>query len=195
MTRRLVLASGSAVRAAILRNAGISFEQISPGVDEAAIKARLKGEGPETIAATLAEAKAMAVAAPGALVLGCDQILEHRGVPYDKPATLAEARARLKALAGDEHSLVNATAIACDGRIAFRHLARPRLAMRALSDVEIDAYLSAAGEDVLSSVGGYQVERLGVRLFERIEGDFFAVQGLAILPVLEFLRGRRFGSF
>lgn len=194
---RLILASGSAIRAHILRAAGLAFDMKKPDVDEAAIKAAMLGDGAglEDIAMALAEAKALAVAAAGALVIGSDQILEHRGALFDKPASRAEARDRLIRLQGDAHSLINAVAIAEDGRIVFRHLDRPRLFMRALAPQEIDRYLDAAGDEVLASVGAYQIESLGARLFERIEGDHFAVLGLALFPLLAFLRRRGIGGF
>jgi septum formation protein len=194
---RLILASGSAIRAQILRSAGLAFVMKKPDVDEAAIKQRMveEGAGLEDIAMALAEAKALAVAASGALVIGSDQILEHRGAPFDKPVSLAEAKARLLELQGDEHSLINAVAVAEDGRIVFRHLDRPRLFMRPLGPEEIDRYLDAAGDEVLASVGAYQIESLGARLFERIEGDHFAVLGLALFPLLDFLRSRGIGGF
>lgn len=188
MTPPLILASGSAIRARILEGAGIPFRVTKPGVDESRLKTDMAGAPLEEIAAALAEAKALAVTAPGALVLGSDQILEHEGLLYDKPASRAEAKARLLTLQGGAHTLINAVAIARDGRIVFRHLARPRLVMRALSGAEIDRYLEAAGDDVLASVGAYQVEALGAQLFERIEGDYFAVLGLSLFPVLGFLR-------
>ncbi|MBB5517652.1 Maf family protein [Amphiplicatus metriothermophilus] len=191
MPRPIVLASGSAIRARILKDAGLAFEIVRPETDEAAIKRAGIAEGLdiETLAMRLAEAKARAVRAPArALVVGADQILEFEGRPYDKPASLAEARARLKEWRGRTHTLINAVAVAEDGAIVFRHLDRPRLSMRALTDGEIDRYLEAAGPGILASVGAYQVESLGARLFDRIEGDYFAVLGLSLLPLLGFLR-------
>ena len=185
----LTLASGSAIRAAILAGAKVAFDIVRPDVDEEAIKKAARAEGltlHET-AQRLADAKALSVAAPGP-VLGSDQILSFEGEGYDKPRTREEARARLALLQGRPHTLINATAIARGGRIVFRHLEEPRLSMRAMTDDEIDAYLDAAGPDILSSVGAYQVEALGARLFERIDGDYFAVLGLALYPVLGYLR-------
>lgn len=191
MSKRLILASGSAIRARILDSAGLVFDVMRPEVDEAAIKRAALAAG-RTLAETaqlLADAKALAVAAPpDALALGADQILAFDGEGFDKPQSMAEARARLLRLQGRDHALINASAIAQGGRIVFRHLAAPRLFMRAMTADEIDAYLAAAGEEILSSVGAYQVEALGSRLFERIEGDYFAVLGLALHPVLGYLR-------
>ena len=191
MSKRLILASGSAIRARILDSAGLVFDVMRPEVDEAAIKraALATGRTLAEIAQLLADAKALAVAAPpDALALGADQILAFDGEGFDKPQSMAEARARLLRLQGRDHALINASAIARGGRIVFRHLAAPRLFMRAMTADEIDAYLAAAGEEILSSVGAYQVEALGSRLFERIEGDYFAVLGLALHPVLGYLR-------
>lgn len=190
---KIVLASGSAIRAAILSAAGVPFEQKSPPVDEDAIKRAAVSAGLdlEETAMNLAEAKALAVAAePDALVIGADQILEFEGHAYDKPRTMDEARARLCALQGASHTLINAVAVARRGEIVWRHLGRPQLTMRNMDPAEIDAYLAAAGEPILASVGAYQVEKLGARLFDRIEGDYFAVLGLALFPLLGFLRAQ-----
>ncbi|MGE0409549.1 MAG: nucleoside triphosphate pyrophosphatase [Amphiplicatus sp.] len=196
MTARLTLASASAIRAKILRDAGLDFDIARPEVDEAAIKAEMleAGAALEEIAMALAEAKALAFTAPG-LVIGSDQILEFRGGLFDKPQSRAEAMARLLELQGAAHSLINAVAIAEAGKIVFRHLDRPRLFMRAVSAAEIGRYLDAAGDGVLSSVGAYQIEGLGARLFERVEGDYFAVLGLSLFPALGFLQSRGIGGF
>lgn len=190
MTRRLILASGSAIRARILKEARIPFAVAKPDVNEDAIKqmARAEGLSLQATAARLADAKALSIAAPDALVLGSDQIMAFEGRGFDKPRSMAEAGARLGALQGRAHSLINAVSIAKDGAVVFRHLDEPVLYMREMSAEEISAYLNAAGEDVLASVGAYQVEALGARLFERIEGDYFAVLGLSLMPVLGYLR-------
>ncbi len=187
---RLILASGSAIRAQILDAAGVRFDVVKPGVDEDALKdkARREGLSLRETAARLADAKALAVTAPGAVVLGSDQIMAFKGEGFDKPRSMAEAHERLMSLQGQAHTLINAVSIARDAKIVFRHLDEPTLFMRTMSEDEIAAYLEAAGEGVLASVGAYQVEALGARLFERIEGDFFAVLGLSLMPVLGYLR-------
>ncbi len=190
MKPRLILASTSAIRARILKAAGVPFEAIKPDVDESAIKAIAAREGlalPD-IAQRLADAKALAVEAPGAIILGSDQMMAFEGRGFDKPQTMGEARRRLIELQGRTHTLINAVSIAKEGRIAFRHLDEPKLRMRAMSAEEIDAYLDQAGEEILASVGAYQVEALGSRLFDQIDGDYFAVLGLSLTPVLGFLR-------
>jgi septum formation protein len=188
---RLTLASGSRIRADILRGAGLDFEIVRPDVDENAIKqdAAKEGLGLEEIAMRLAEKKAMAVAGShDGIVIGADQILEFGGRAYDKPASMEEAKARLMEMQGKAHTLINAVAAARNGRLIWRSLDRPKLVMRALSGAEIDTYLQEAGPDVLASVGAYQIEKTGSRLFERIEGDHFAVLGLGLFPLLALLR-------
>lgn len=186
---RLILASGSAIRARILEGAGVPFDIVRPEVDEDAIRKKALGEG-RTLRETaqlLADAKALAVnAAPP--VIGSDQILAFEGRGFDKPRTMEEARERLKLLQGRRHTLINAVSIARGGRIVFRHVEEPALHMRAMTDEEIAAYLDAAGDEILSSVGAYQVEALGSRLFDRIDGDYFAVLGLSLYPLLGYLR-------
>ncbi len=189
---RLVLASGSSARAMVLRATGMTFKVISAAVDEAVAKAAAQAEGASAgeAALLLAGLKAAAVARrqPEALVIGCDQILVCRGVWFDKTSDVAAARTQLLALRGAEHVLE--TAIVCHrhGGEVWRHLARPRLAMRAFSEGFLDAYLAAEGAAVLSSVGAYRLEGRGALLFERIEGEQAAILGLPLLPLLAFLR-------
>lgn len=188
----LVLASASAARARLLTHAGVSYERDPPAVDEAALKAeaRCAGRAADDCAMRLAEAKARAVVPrhPGALVLGADQMLECEGRWLDKPADLADARRQLRALAGRTHELVTAAAVLRDGRVLWRSLERPRLTMRPFGDTFLDAYLAGMGKRVMESVGGYELEGLGVQLMARIEGDYFAILGLPLLPLLAFLR-------
>ena len=195
-SRTITLASGSAIRAAILKGAGVEFEIVRPDVDEAAIKraALAGGKTLQETAQLLADEKARAVKGAGP-VIASDQILNFEGRGFDKPVSMDDARDRLTALQGREHSLINAVTIMRDGEIAFRRVDEPRLLMRAMSTAEIDAYLEAAGPEILASVGAYQVEGLGSRLFERIEGDYFAVLGLALHPVLGYLRREGFLAF
>lgn len=187
----MILASGSAIRARILSAAGLDFEIVRPAVDEAAIKEAALGAG-RTLRETaqlLADAKASAVnAGKDAVVIASDQILAFKGEGFDKPRTMDEARRRLSILNGQTHTLINAISISRGGKIVFRHLDEPALTMRAMKDAEMDAYIAAAGEEILSSVGAYQIEALGARLFDRIDGDYFAVLGLALAPVLGYLR-------
>jgi len=193
----LVLASKSTSRARMLRGAGVAFAADAAALDEAPVKnaVRAAAGGAEDAALQLAVAKAAAVAVrhPGALVLGADQILECDGAWFDKPATLAEAAAHLARLGGRTHRLVSAAACVQDGTVRWHCVEAARLTMRPLSGTEIAAYIGAAeaaGDDVLGSVGGYRLEGLGAQLFERVDGDFFTVLGLPLLPLLGFLRGQ-----
>ena len=189
----IVLASRSPARTRLLEAAGVPFEARGVGVDEDAVKDAMLAEGarPREIADTLAEMKALrggSGADPNALVIGSDQVMALDGVLYSKSETLDEARATLKALRGKRHELVTAVAVAKGGAIIWRHIETPRLTMREMSDKFLDDYLSAVGEDVLSSVGCYHLEGLGVHLMSKIEGDHFSVQGLPLLPLVQFLR-------
>jgi len=190
--RPLVLASASPVRGRLLRAAGIAFEQRPAAVDEEAMKAAMRAENapPDEAAAALAELKAMRVSrqAPGALVIGADQILDCEGEWFDKPADRAAATASLQALSSRAHVLVSAACVVRDGVRLWHGVDRATLHMRALDADFIEAYLEAAGPEVLSSVGVYQLEALGAHLFTRIEGDYFTILGLPLLPLLAFLR-------
>jgi septum formation protein len=189
---RIVLASKSASRAALLAGAGVAFETVGSGVDEAELKARLQddGAGPAKIAAELAEAKALAVSAeaPEALVIGADQTLELDGLLYDKAESLSEARERLATLRGRRHELHSAVAAARAGRVVWRVSESPALTMRDFSDAYLDGYLARNGVTLLGSVGCYMLEGEGAQLFEAIAGDYFAILGLPLLPLLAFLR-------
>jgi septum formation protein len=188
----LILASGSQTRATLLRNAGMAFSVHPAAIDERAVEAPLiaRGATPKEVAAALAEAKALAVsrAHPG-LVIGADQTLDLDGRQWHKPRSLAEAADQISALAGRTHALHSALAVARDGALTWRHIESARLAMRPLTADEIAAYLAEAGDAALTSVGAYQIEGPGIRLFERIDGDHFTILGLPLLPLLAYLRG------
>lgn len=186
----LILASGSATRASLLRQAGVPFEQLRPPLDEEAEKARLRAQNlaPEAQALALSAAKALSVEAPGAWVLGADQMLSCEGAAFDKPADRAAARRQLQALRGRSHTLETGAALAHNGQIVWSALARPCLRMRDFSDAFLDSYLDTLGEQALHSVGAYQAEGLGVQLFEAIEGEWYAVLGLPLLALLARLR-------
>ena len=190
----LFLASASTARADLLKRAGVPFTQEPAGFDEEPVKLSLKAEGASAARAAeaLAEGKARMVSAKhhGALVVGADQILDCAGAWFDKPADTAEAKAHLRALRGRRHRLVSAACVVADGEHIWHRTASAELVMRAFSDDFLDAYVAAAGERVLSSVGAYRLEGLGAQLFAAVEGDYFTILGLPLLPLLEFLRGR-----
>lgn len=187
---RLILASQSSARAAVLAAAGLRFETRPARIDEAAVKAsmRASGAGPEDTASTLAGLKAARVREMDALVIGADQLLVCGEDWFDKPADLDAARAQLRALRGRTHTLVTAVICLRDGQEIWRHVARPSLRMRAFSDAFLNAYLAAEGETILSSVGAYRLEGLGIHLFDQVAGEHAAILGLPLLPLLAFLR-------
>lgn len=190
----LVLASKSAARRALLAAAGLPHEAFTVAVDERALEeeAVRAGAGPVQVAGRLARAKALAGSAflPGRLVIGADQTLALGDEAFHKAPDRAAARRQLARLAGHTHSLHSAVAVARDGEVLFETVQSAHLTMRALDDATLDAYLAAAGDAVLSSVGGYQLEGLGIHLFERIEGDHSVILGLPLLLLLAFLRSR-----
>ncbi|MGG5810846.1 Maf family protein [Falsiroseomonas sp. CW058] len=189
---RLVLASASASRRALLEAAGLRFEARVAGVDEAAIKDAAQAERipPADAAILLAEAKAARIARrdPDALVIGCDQLLVCGGRWFDKPEDLAGARAHLLALRGRQHELVNGTVAWRGGERVWQDVTTARLTMRDFGDAFLDAYLAAEGKALCASVGAYRVEGPGIQLFSRIEGEHSAIIGLPMLPLLRFLR-------
>lgn len=184
----LTLASGSQVRAALMRGAGLEFDIAVSGVDEDAIKAR-HGGTPDALALKLAEAKARAIARKG-LVVGADQILVCDGVLFDKPKDMDEARENLKKFRGRTHALVSGTVLLDDGKPVWSLAEQVTLTMRQFSDEFLEAYLLDVGDDVLKSVGCYQLEGPGVQLFEAVNGDYFAILGLPLVPLLAALRAR-----
>ncbi len=186
----LVLASGSKIRRTLLAAAGVALEIAPSDIDERAAEAAAPSSSPAAVAALLARAKASAVARlhPTRLVLGADQVLALGGRRFTKPADRAVARAQLRALAGRAHELHSAIAFVQDGKVLFEHISTARLTMRAFSDTFLDRYLDAAGAAATESVGAYQLEGLGVQLFESVDGDYFTVLGLPLLVALDFLR-------
>ena len=188
----VVLASESATRMALLRAAGLQVRSEPSHIDEAEVKAACRRDGLDApaCASVLAEAKAGIVSRrrSGALVVGADQMLVCGSRWFDKPESLAEARDHLLTLRGREHELITAVCVLADGEVLWRHLARPRLTMRSFSNAFLDTYLDRAGSDVCNSVGGYRLEGLGAQLFTHVEGDLFAILGLPLLPLLDFLR-------
>ncbi len=189
---RIVLASASTARRAVLEAAGLRFEALPAAVDEAEIKAAAQAEGipPADAALMLADAKAERIARrdPEALVIGCDQLLVCEGAWFDKPADLPAARTQLQALRGRTHDLVTAVVCHRHGHRVWQHVAVPRMTMRDFSDAFLDAYLAAEGEVLTRSVGAYRLEGPGAQLFARIQGDQPAILGLPLLPLLAFLR-------
>jgi septum formation protein len=190
----LVIASKSAIRRAVLEAAGIPLEVRPADIDERGIEVRSSAAGPGEVAALLAREKACAIAAvmPGRLVLGADQTLALGQRRFSKPLDRAAAREQLQALRGRTHELHSAVAVVRDTEVLYDRVEVARLTMRAFTDDFLDLYVDTAGSAVTASVGGYQLERAGIHLFSRIEGDHFTVLGLPLLPLLEFLRNQGF---
>jgi septum formation protein len=192
MTEKIILASASPFRKAMLTNAGIDVDAVPADIDERAVEAALEGSGaaPEDVALVLAETKAQAVSEQhrGALVLGCDQTLSLGDTVFHKPADKEGARRHLLALSGKTHQLNSAAVLARNGETLWRHVGIASLTMRRLDPAFIGRHLSRVGDKALSSVGAYQVEGEGIQLFEKIEGDYFTIVGLPLLAVLAALR-------
>jgi septum formation protein len=194
MSLEVTLASSSASRRALLAAAGVAAHSVAPNVDEASFRTSLRAEGVPVRdqAMQLAELKAVRVSsARGGLVIGGDQMLALGNEAFDKPADLAEARSHLTRLSGKSHTLETAIVVCEEGRPVWRHLARPRLTMRHLTPEFIDGYVDRCGQSLLSTVGAYQLESLGSQLFSSIEGDYFSILGLPLLPLLDYLRVRK----
>jgi septum formation protein len=192
MTSPLILASSSPFRRMLMDNAGLRFEAIAADIDERAIEAPLEaaGAGPDAIALVLAKAKAVAVseAHRGSLVIGSDQTMSLGTRVFHKPRDLAEAEAHLRALSGRTHRLNSAVAIARDGDVLWEHLSHAELTMRDLDAAFIHRHVGRVGDRALGSVGAYQLEGEGIQLFSRIDGDYFTILGLPMLPLLAELR-------
>jgi len=193
MSLDIILASGSASRRALLEGAGVTAQTVKPFVDEDAAKSAMREQNVSIRdqAMRLAELKALKVSSQHAgLVIGGDQMLALGERAFDKPTDMKAARSHLEALSGQSHTLETAIVVAENGQIVWKTLARPKLTMRPLSADFINDYLARVGEAVLSTVGGYQLESLGSQLFSEIEGDYFSILGLPLLPLLDYLRTR-----
>lgn len=194
MAVRLILASGSSIRSKMLSDAGVSHTAERPRVDEEALKSSLLADGapPRDIADALAEYKCLKLSArnPEALVIGSDQVLSLAGQLYSKPAAPSEAASQLRDLRGQTHQLLSAAVIAEAGRPIWRHIGQARMTMHELSDAFIDDYVARNWESIQQSVGGYKIEEEGVRLFSRIEGSHFVIQGMPLIELLSYLATR-----
>ncbi len=189
----LILASGSSARRKLLEAAGVAFRVAPADVDEHALRNEIGQQAaPQRVALTLARAKAEEASrrVPAALVIGADQVLALDGAIYTKPADIAAARAQLRSLAGRTHELSSAVSLARKGHEVWSHIETAKLTMRDVSDAFLDDYLAAAGDRVCACVGAYELEGLGIQLFEQIDGDYFTILGLPLLPVLAELRRR-----
>ena len=190
--KALILASQSGAREMLLANAGIEFEAVPADIDERAIQQNSNITAPDKIAGLLAREKALWISRrrAGKYVIGADQTLALGNRLFNKPGSRAAAAEQIRAMSGQTHTLHSAIAVALDGKIIFETIAIARMTVRHLSNDDIEAYLDAAGDAVTQTVSAYQLEGLGVHLFERIEGDHFTILGLPLLPLLGFLRSQ-----
>lgn len=196
MVKPLILASSSATRLRLLQAAGLDVTPHNPRIDEAALRASLQADhaNPRDIADALAEMKARKIAdrMPGALVLGCDQVLEFRNKAWGKPDTPAEAVEQLSAFRGHSHKLLSAVVLYDAGQPIWRYVGEVGLTMRFVSDDWLQGYVARNWDSIRHSVGGYKLEEEGIRLFSTIEGDYFTILGLPLLPLLGYLGERGF---
>jgi septum formation protein len=196
MIQTLLLASASPIRLALLRNAGLDVVAQPARIDEGAIRQSLAAEGaaPREMADVLAEYKARKLADlnPASLVLGCDQVLDFEGKAWSKPEDVEQARAQLKTLRGRSHHLHSALVLYHEGQPIWRSVGSARLTMHQVSDAYLESYLGRVWPAIASSVGGYQIEGEGIRLFSAIEGDYFTILGLPLVPLLSYLALRGF---
>lgn len=192
----LVLASASLIRLQLLQSAGLAVTAHPARIDEAALRAGLAAEtvAPRDIADALAAAKARKITErhPDALVLGCDQVLACHNRVWSKPETRADARQQLQTLRGQSHQLLSALVLYHEARPIWRHIGTARLTMRAFSDAYLDSYLDRNWPAIAQSIGAYQLESEGIRLFSAVEGDYFTILGLPLLPLLSYLTQREF---
>lgn len=190
MKPKLVLASASPFRRMLMENAGLAFDALPAEIDERQIEQTLNNATPDEVALALAEAKAIDVGGQrrGALVLGSDQTMSLGNRVYHKPRSLGEARENLLSLSGQTHRLNSAIVLVRDGTVLWRHVSYADLSVRPLTENFVDRYLGRVGEKVFTSVGAYQLEGEGIQLFRKIEGDYFTILGLPMLPLLEKLR-------
>lgn len=196
----VILASGSKTRAQMLRRAGVYCEIVPPEIDEGTVKRRVHRDqnriDNSDTALILAEQKAVCVskAFPGRFVIGADQILELDGEIFDKPTDLEQAKSQLARLSGRSHELISAVSIAYDGTIIWKHVDRARLWMRTLRDEFIDIYLDQIGDAAFTSPGTYQIEGIGIQLFDRMDGNHYTILGMPLMPLLNFLRKKQLVS-